>query len=112
MSEKKKVVREYQQSMIDAYYDLKMHELLDPLYDAFLLWRKVSLTHDELNELIHKAHRKNQRLWGFLRKRRAQWFPASNQMKTGFATGHRIIRPHRELSYKNLRFGGRSFTFP
>jgi hypothetical protein len=50
MSAKRKVAREYEQSLIDAYYDFRMHEILDLLYDAFQQWKQGELQHDEATE--------------------------------------------------------------
>ena len=68
----KKLLREYQQSMINAYYDSWMKEMLEPLYEAFQQWKQGSLKHDELTELIHKIHRENQRGYSFFTQGRSQ----------------------------------------
>jgi len=51
-----KALKEYQQALIDAYYDSWMKEMLEPLYKAFQQWKQGNLKHDELTELIHKTH--------------------------------------------------------
>lgn len=86
MRGQKKPLREYQQSMIDAYYDNWMHEMLDPLYEAFQQWKQGNLKHNDLTELIHKVHRENQKAYSFFTQSRSQiiacikmdsdWFPA------------------------------------
>ena len=39
MRGQKKALREYQQALIDAYYDDWIHEMLDSLYEAFQQWK-------------------------------------------------------------------------
>jgi hypothetical protein len=63
MSIKNKAFREYQQSLIDSYYDFKMHGILDPLYELFQKWKTRELTHDDVTGLIHKAHQENQQIF-------------------------------------------------
>ena len=58
-------LREYQQALIDAYYDMWMHQILDPLYEAFQQWKRGDLQHGELTEIIHKVHRENQKVYSF-----------------------------------------------
>ena len=38
-----KALREYQQALIDAYYDNWMKEMLEPLYQAFQQWKQGKL---------------------------------------------------------------------
>lgn len=70
MSSQKNVSRQYEQALIGAYYDSRMHEILDPLFDAFQQWKAGHLSHDELTELIHKVHRENQRAYSFFTQSR------------------------------------------
>ena len=65
MRQQKRTLREYQQELIDAYYDMWMHSILDPLYEAFQQWKRGDLQHSELTELIHKVHRENQKVYSF-----------------------------------------------
>jgi hypothetical protein len=66
----KRTLREYQQALIDAYYDMWMHSILDPLYEASLQWKRGDLQHSELTELIHKVHRENQKVYSFFTQNR------------------------------------------
>jgi hypothetical protein len=63
-------LREYQQALIDDYYDTWMHQILDPLYEAFQKWKQGDLEHSELTELIHKAHKENQKVYSFFTQSR------------------------------------------
>ena len=86
MKGQKIALREYQQSLIDAYHDAQMHEILDPLYEAFQQWKRGDLEYNVLTELIHKVHRENQKVFSFFTQSRSQiiacikmdtdWFPA------------------------------------
>lgn len=68
--EQKRSLREYQQVLINAYYDMWMHKILDPLYEAFQQWKLGVLKHDELTELIHKVHGENQKVYSFFTQSR------------------------------------------
>ncbi|MBM4446122.1 MAG: hypothetical protein FJ023_02055 [Chloroflexi bacterium] len=72
MRQQKRALREYQQALIDAYYDMQMHSILDPLYDAFQQWKRGGLQHSELTELIHKVHRENQKVYSFFTQSRTR----------------------------------------
>jgi len=67
-----KALREYQQALIDAYYDNWMKEMLEPLYQAFEQWKQGKLKHDELTKLIHRTHRENQKAYSFFTQGRSQ----------------------------------------
>jgi hypothetical protein len=56
--------------LIDAYYDARWHAVLDPLYEQFQRWKAGALTHADLDEAIHQAHRQSQELFAFFRQRR------------------------------------------
>jgi hypothetical protein len=58
-----KMLKAYQQTLIDAYYDHKNHQVLDPLYEAFQQWKRGEITHDDITELIHKVHKENQKIY-------------------------------------------------
>ncbi len=70
MKHQRKALREYQQALIDDYYDLWMHQILDPLYEAFQQWKRGDLEHSRLTELIHKVHRENQKVYSFFTQSR------------------------------------------
>ncbi|MBI4329961.1 MAG: hypothetical protein HY673_01610 [Chloroflexi bacterium] len=70
MTDHRKGLRDYQQAMIDAYYDAWMHRVLDPLYEAFQQWKRGDLPHDALTELIHEVHRENQKAYSFFTQSR------------------------------------------
>lgn len=55
MSTKKSTVKEYQQSLIDAYYDYKMREMLEPLYEACQQWKSGKLEHDDITECLFRS---------------------------------------------------------
>jgi hypothetical protein len=59
--EKTKGQRKKEREFIAAYYDKRMRELLDPLYDDFQKWKRGDLSHDELSDRIHKFHTGNQK---------------------------------------------------
>jgi len=81
-----KAIRKWEQDLIDAYYDHYNHQILDPLYEQFQQWKAGELTHEDMNQAIHKVHKENQKLYTlFTRSRKdlvwmiqcdREWFAA------------------------------------
>jgi hypothetical protein len=65
-----KAIRQWEGTLIDAYYDHYYHQILDPLYEQFQRWKIGELTHEDMNEAIHKVHKENQRLYSFFTRSR------------------------------------------
>ncbi len=61
--EKIKEQRKKEREIVAAYYDKRMRELLDPLYDDFQKWKRRDLSHDELSDRIHELHTENQKVY-------------------------------------------------
>jgi len=53
MKGQKMALREYQQSLIDAYHNAWMYEILDPLYEAFQRWKRGDLEHGRETTHLH-----------------------------------------------------------
>jgi len=64
--EKTKEQRKEEREIIAAYYDKRMRELLDPLYDDFQKWKRGDLSHEELSDRIHELHKENQKVYSLL----------------------------------------------
>lgn len=65
MSRKKRAYTpEYQweQALLDAYYDFRWRQVLDPLYDKFQRWKAGELDHAEMDKAIHQTHKQTQEL--------------------------------------------------
>ncbi|MFL5659111.1 MAG: hypothetical protein ACJ8CB_33620 [Ktedonobacteraceae bacterium] len=60
---------QWEQSLIDAYYDARMHEALAPLYEKFQRWKAGELEHADIDQAIHKVHKQNQELYSFFTQR-------------------------------------------
>jgi|YelNatPaOPRAMG01_1025707.scaffolds.fasta_scaffold175933_1 hypothetical protein len=91
MRQRKRTLREHQQALIDAYYDMRMHQILDPLYEAFQRWKRGDLQHSELTELIHKVHRENQKVYSFSTQSRASivnYIKADKDWFAGWIANH------------------------
>jgi hypothetical protein len=69
--EKTKEQKRKEREVIAAYYDTRMRELLDPLYENFKKWKKRELSHDELCERIHEFHKENQKVHSLFCQNRA-----------------------------------------
>ena len=76
---------QWEQEMIDAFYDYQWRLVLNPLYEQFQKWKAGELSHVEIDEAIHKSHKECQGVYGlfmnnhdFLAKAISQnedWFP-------------------------------------
>ena len=58
-----KAQKQIEREIIGKYYDKKMHEILEPLYNKFQKWKRGEISHDELSDAIHKCHRENQKIY-------------------------------------------------
>ena len=64
------LAREWEQALIDAYYDHRWHQVLDPLYEKFQRWKAGDLTHADMDQAIHETHKQNQDLYRLFREDR------------------------------------------
>ncbi|HEX2911819.1 MAG TPA: hypothetical protein VH186_13505 [Chloroflexia bacterium] len=48
---------QWEQQLIQAYYDYRYLKLLDPLYDEFQHWKEGDRTHEAITSFIHEVHR-------------------------------------------------------
>ncbi len=62
--------RKWEQALIDAYYDHRWHQVLDPLYEKFQRWKAGELTHGDMDQAIHETHKQNQDLYRLFREDR------------------------------------------
>ena len=62
---------QWEQALIDAYYDYRWHQVLDPLYEKFQQWKAGQLTHADMDQAIHETHKQNQDLYKFFTNKRA-----------------------------------------
>jgi hypothetical protein len=62
--------REWEQALIDAYYDYRWRQVLDPLYEQFQRWKAGELTHADMDRAIHETHKQNQDLYRLFRENR------------------------------------------
>jgi len=67
---KRPPIPQWEQEMIDAYYDDQWHQALDPLYDKFQQWKAGDLSHGELDEAIHQTHKSCQHVYNFFTTKR------------------------------------------
>ncbi|MFW6116633.1 MAG: hypothetical protein ACOC6F_02805 [bacterium] len=62
--------RQWEQALIDAYYDHRWRQILEPLYDKFKRWDAGELHHDDMDQAIHETHKKTQQVYSFFRESR------------------------------------------
>jgi len=82
---------QWEQALIDDYYDYRWRQVLDPLYDKFQRWKAGELTHWDMDEAIHETHKQNRKVYNFFRESRSflvgliQW---DQEWFEGWAAGH------------------------
>jgi hypothetical protein len=67
--------REWEQALIDAYYDHRWRQVLDPLYEKFQRWKAGELTHADMDQAIHETQKQNQELYTLFREGRSFLLP-------------------------------------
>ncbi len=48
---------QWEQVLIQAYYDHRWRELLEPLYAQFQRWKTGEVTHEAISSAIHEVHK-------------------------------------------------------
>ncbi len=61
---------EWEQALIDAYYDRRWHEVLDPLYEQFQRWKAGELHHDDMDKAIHETLKPRRSIWNYFTEKR------------------------------------------
>lgn len=51
---------QWEQTLIDAYHDYRWRAVFDALHEQLHRWERGELTHDEMDNEVHKAHRETQ----------------------------------------------------
>ncbi|WP_164667815.1 hypothetical protein [Virgibacillus doumboii] len=60
---KTKAERKRDREILSLYHKYLTEKELEPLYEQFKQWKTGHLPYDELTELIHEFHKKNQEIW-------------------------------------------------
>ncbi len=59
-----------EQALLDAFYDYRWREMLEPLYQKFLQRKVGELDHIDMNEVIHQTHKQTQEVYRFFTEKR------------------------------------------
>lgn len=73
MSHKKRTqTPEYQweQALLDAFYDYRWRQVLEPLYQKFQQWKTGELNHKDMDEAIHQTHKQTQDVYSIFTMKR------------------------------------------
>ena len=67
MAKKRRDTPEWQweQALIDAYYDARWREVFDALHTQLHDWESGKLAHDEMSDALHAAHKGSQEVYTF-----------------------------------------------
>lgn len=66
----RRMIRQWEEQLIEDYADFRSHQLLDPLYAQFQQWKAGGLNSDDLFEAIHKVHKDNRERYNFFVQKR------------------------------------------
>jgi hypothetical protein len=61
---------QWEQALLDAYYDYRWREVLEPLYQKFQQWKAGELDHMDMDEAIHQTHKQTQEVYVFFTQKR------------------------------------------
>jgi hypothetical protein len=87
VSDKENPGADWDQRLIDDYYDYRWHRLIDPLCDRMQLWKEGSLSHAEMERTLEEVHQeicevrclfrqRTDRLVNLIRHWDSDWFEA------------------------------------
>jgi len=62
---------QWEQALIDAYYDHRWRQVLEPLYEKFQRWKGGEFTHADMDRAIHEAHKEGQEVYRFFTEKRS-----------------------------------------
>lgn len=95
--------RQQEREIINEYHKNITEAELEPLFQSFLEWKSGSLPYDELTELIHLFHKKNQEIYKDFNYSEPHHLLLLAKMKTGRLTEEDIrnnIRLLEIMGYK------------
>jgi hypothetical protein len=91
---------QWEQSLLDAYYDYRWRQVLEPLYQKFEHWKAGELDHMDMDEALHQTHKQTQEVYVFFTQKRdllvrviqfdESWFQAwmqDNPPPAGYSLG-------------------------
>ena len=103
MSHKKRPqspARQWEQALLDAYYDHRWRQVFEPLYQTVQQWKAGELDHMSMNRAVHETHKQTQDEYVFFCQKREwlvrviqldeDWFPAwikENPPPAGYQLG-------------------------
>jgi hypothetical protein len=61
---------QWEQALLDAYYDYRWREVLEPLYQKFQQWKVGELDQIDMSEAIHQTHKQTQEVYRFFTEKR------------------------------------------
>jgi hypothetical protein len=68
---------------MDASYDYRWREVLDPLYQKFQHWKAGELDHMDMSEAIYRTHKQTQEVYIFFTEKR-DWLVRVIQLDEGW----------------------------
>ena len=76
---------QWEQALLDAFYDYNWRQVLEPLYQKFQQWKAGELDHMDISEAIHYTRKQTQEVYSLFTLKREmlvrviqlneEWFP-------------------------------------
>jgi hypothetical protein len=67
-----RLIRQWEERMVEDYYDYRCQLLLDPLYEDFQQWKEGALSHESMFDAIQRIHRENRERYNFFAIKREE----------------------------------------
>lgn len=61
---------QWEQALLDAFYDYRWREVLEPLYQKFQQWKAGELDHLVISEAIHRTRKETQAVYSIFTMKR------------------------------------------
>lgn len=68
----RRLIRQWEETLIADYDNFWSHKLLDPLYAQFNRWSAGEMDNDDLFQAIHEVHKANRERYNFFVNKRAE----------------------------------------
>lgn len=62
--------RQWEDALVQAYYDYRWHQLLDPLYEQMQSWKRGELEHEDINQAVHQTNKQSRVLYNLFSEKR------------------------------------------
>lgn len=61
---------QWEEALLEAYYDHRWHQVLDPLYEQMQRWKDGELQHEDIDQAVHQTHKQTRELYNLFTQKR------------------------------------------